>query len=65
MFIELTDLAGKKIYVNTDKIMWIAPNSERGYIESSFIAISDEAWVKASESPDMIMKLIERSKNGT
>ena len=65
MFIKLTDLEGKSIFINADQIMWITPYSARGYIEASIIDMGREAYVKVSESPEMIVKLIERSENGT
>lgn len=62
MFIKVTDIEGKTAYVNADKIMWIVPYSTKGYIDASIIDMG-EAHIKVSESPDMIMKLIERKSN--
>ena len=64
MFIKLTDLEGKSIFINANRIMWITPYSTRGHIEASVIYMGADAWVKVSENPDMIAKQIERSENG-
>lgn len=64
MFIKLTDLNGESIFINADKIMWFVPYSTKGHTEASIVFMSADACVKVSESPDMIVKLIERSENG-
>ena len=64
MFIKLTDLEGKSIFINADKIMWITPYSTKGYAEASIVDMGADAYVRVSESPDVIVKLIERRKNG-
>lgn len=64
MYIKLTDMEGKTIYINADKIMWIALYNTRGYTDASIVYMGEENYVKVSESPDMIVKLIERSENG-
>ena len=64
MFIKLTDLDGRSFYINVDQIMWITPYSTRGDIEASIVDMGREDYVKVIESPDMIMKIIERSENG-
>ena len=63
MFIKLTDLDGKKVFINVSRIMFIVTYSTSGHIEASIVYMYADAYMKVSESPDMIMKLIERSKN--
>ena len=65
MFIKLTDLDGEKVFINVSRIMFIVPYSTRGYTEASTVYMNSDAYMKVSESPDMILKLIERSENGT
>lgn len=65
MFIKLTSISGEMIWVNADRIMWIVPYSTKEHKEASIIDMSAEAYTKVRESPDMIVKLIERSGNAT
>lgn len=62
MFIKVTGLDGKTAYINADRINCIEPHSQRGYIDASRISFANGDYVITSESPDMIMKLIERSE---
>lgn len=63
MFIKVTNFDGKTAYINTDRIHCIESHSQRGYMDASRISFANGDYVLTSESPDMIMKLIERSKN--
>lgn len=65
MFIKLTGIEGNDIFINVDKIMLIIPFSTRGHIEASIVDMGAGDYTRVSESPDMIMKIIERSKNET
>ena len=64
MFIKVTDIDGGTAYVNVDRIECIEPYRVKGHSDASIIHFGETAYIKTSESPDMIMKLIERNENG-
>ncbi len=63
MIIKLTGIEGGTILVNTERIKFVVPYSTRGHIDASIVDF-DEDNIRVSESPEMILKLIERSENG-
>jgi uncharacterized protein YlzI (FlbEa/FlbD family) len=63
-YIKVKGLNGKGYVINAERIMCIESHSERGYIDASVIVFNENSFIKVSESPDMILKLIERSENG-
>lgn len=64
MIIKLTGIEGGTVLVNTEKIKFVVPYSTRGYIDASIVDFGEDSHIRVSESPEMIVKLIERSENG-
>jgi hypothetical protein len=64
MIIKLTGIEGGTILVNTEIIKFVVPYSTRGHIDASIVDFGEDSHIRVSESPEMILKLIERSENG-
>jgi hypothetical protein len=64
MIIKLTGIESGTILVNTERIKFVVPYSTRGHIDASIVDFGEDSYIRVSESPEMILKLIERSENG-
>ena len=54
MFIEIINLVGKKIYVNTDQI--VSFNENKGYVGGTIIKLSNGETIKVKENIDFFKK---------
>ena len=54
MFIEIINLVGKKIYVNTDQI--VSFNEKEGYVGGTIIKLSNGETIKVKENIDFFKK---------
>lgn len=54
MFIEIINLVGKKIYVNTDQI--VSFNENEGYLGGTIIKLSNGETIKVKQNVDFFKK---------